>query len=344
METASILVNIEKTEAFKIGSPKFGVLEIPITDELLAPLTEEERTYVASLWGGKFPKPGRLPSVSPLTVPPNFTTADVVSAIKLNFELVRKEQEANQIEEQKRKEQAKIKEEAARNDLIQEVLTASDDEIRSWTRLNYNGSGWYGTLNPDHYSVQDDPQVMARIDPIIAAMITRKKAEEEAKLAQKKAEEEARELQKAKDKEVFAAYVLEHGTENQKSRFAAGRLPEKEILEVRKTELFPQHFPKYQFLTQKDIDCGDRHYDHTPISKFTSSEYKGEVSAEAWDQYESIKKEVLASCPEAKIEIREHQGWCAADECPGKVTYRYSVRCSVTWAGHELIQNYAIDN
>lgn len=349
METAKIVVVVGKEEAFKVGSAAFGDEQVPVTAELLGLLTEEERVYVAEADHGllKCPNPdggswnpwkyGRLP------VPPNFTLADVVSAIKTRFVPVAAKNAEIMAKEARTAEREKAKEEgmkAAREAEVGKLLAMTDTELES--RVYFWGDGW--NIRADSSGAEKDPRVKARVETLLPGWRAAEAEAIERRRVAKEAEKAADEARKVADKAAFEAYVREHGTPNQIARFEAGVLPEGEIIERRRGELFPADFPAYERLTSADVDCdGGGYRSHDPSCRFTSDAYEGKLSAEAWDRFQTIKSAVLAHCPDAEVEIREHRAWCGHEGCPGDITKRYSVRCLVDWGGHEVVKLYAFE-
>lgn len=163
---------------------------------------------------------------------------------------------------------------------------------------------------------------------------------EEAEAASER-EEELR--QSALRLEQIAVWVRDRGTPNQQARYAAGLLPEAEVLAAIEEKAFAPlaPFSRYELLRASDVCTCDRdrygdrdNYCHVDFS----SEGVSEATAEEWDAAQAILAAIDPTHPEAEVVIREHTG--RSRDCDQTVTRR-SIRVTVTVGVLKFSQEYA---
>lgn len=357
---STVEVYIHKSEAYKACSAEWGAKEIPVTNDLLVRLTEEERLFLASssCSGCNGTVEIEEYNVGRLVVQPPLTTGGVAHAVKEAYQryLDAKAKKAQE-EEDFQKAALALSDEELEKKLnfthpwfsshlerwdTYPALSARKEEakkrvlLKAIMEMSMESLSYYFWKNGDTFSAGVYEPIQDTLEfKVILADVTTWRANIEAEKEAKKAKEaEALKL----NEEAFKAYVLEKGTENQKERYLAGRLPKHEILTLKKAEIFPD-LPLYEKLTENDIECDCGH----TLARFRSEEYKEALSADAWDRLQVITKAVHELCPEAKVEIREHLCWCHQEHCGGSRICKHSVLCSVVWAGETLERRFAFE-
>jgi hypothetical protein len=137
-------------------------------------------------------------------------------------------------------------------------------------------------------------------------------------------------------KEQIAAWVAEHGTENQQQRFAANLFPIAEAVEAIKAATFADldaKYSPYQPLQSADCPCEcENAYEPCGI-EFESNTAETVTEAE-WNQMSAMKK-VLNAEFAVKIHVAER------DDCDEKTT-RKGVFAKVLVGGFTFNREYAI--
>lgn len=355
---STIEVYIHKSEAYKACSSEYGSKGVPVTQDLLVRLTEEERVFLSDMTFCYGNPQFEGFNLGQLVVQPPLTTEGVATAIKEAYAryLDAKVQKTQEEEDFQRAALALSDEELEKklnfnhpwfNSHLERwdkfpALSARKEEakkrvlVKSLMGMSMESLSYYFWKNGDTFSpgIYELVQDTLEFKVILADVTTWRANIEAEKEAKKASEAEAIKL----NEESFKAYIFEKGTENQKERYLAGRLPKHEILTLKKAEIFPD-LPLYEKLTERDIECDCGHI----LPRFRSEEYKEALSAEAWDRLQAITKAVHELCPEAKVEIREHQCWCHQERCGGSRICKHSVLCSIEWAGETLERRYAFE-
>jgi hypothetical protein len=143
--------------------------------------------------------------------------------------------------------------------------------------------------------------------------------------------------------------ALSLATDNQRERYAAGLLPEDELLAIARAELFKPFDGFKRWRTgsgvksedvRHDRDCQDR----TVIFETTQA---GELSHDEWSMYRTIgearNKSALHSwfTESAAVTIEPLTHWATCTSCKGEAA-RSSVKVSVQWAGRVLVREYSL--
>jgi len=166
--------------------------------------------------------------------------------------------------------------------------------------------------------------VVVDTTPELLAEMARRQAVVDAWEAEAKAKQQAIEAERAQAKrEYLEVWLREHGTPSQQERYAAGKLPEDELMDGIKDRVFAwaEGESEYQKLTREDAcDCDDC---PEPRVKFASTEAETSTAAQ-WERMKALR----SKAPEgAEVELREHTGVCDACDC--QMTYRHGVRVKV---------------
>lgn len=140
---------------------------------------------------------------------------------------------------------------------------------------------------------------------------------EREKKAREEAEAEALAERKAGQ---IAAWVAEKGTENQKSRFADGYLPEEEILDSMREEAFAPlaiagMWERYKKLRKSDV-CAGIEYEEGGYHDEVEFEVEDAATMSA-EEYERLLQ-ARALMPHAGITVRRHTATCGT--CDTEVT------------------------
>lgn len=173
---------------------------------------------------------------------------------------------------------------------------------------------------------------LVAMDPRLASRVKEASAE-----AERLNEEAWKEVDK--NNAERRALLVEHGAVDMVERFDADVLPEEELRDLACRQLFAcmADLPPYARIKESEIghtsDC------HEPSPRFRATPVEGEpLTFVEWD---ALKK-VRAAAPEgAEVTLMEHSGWCRNDECDSWVVRRRGVRVKLSWAGLDLVQEYA---
>lgn len=203
-----------------------------------------------------------------------------------------------------------------------ETVYAAGEYVPSVTRVTVNGRIY--SLPPIGEATTENIKYLLDSVPKTIARIQRETAEkEERKAAQ------------------VAKWVAEKGTDNQKKRAALNLLPEKEILDAMRDEVFAPlaEFSRYGKLTRSDVPCWCEDED-APHAKFGA---KDADSATA-EQFSAMEK-ISDLIPGATVTLRVHRGWCMECETPdgedGNVE-RHSIKVAVTVGDFDFTREYAV--
>lgn len=148
-------------------------------------------------------------------------------------------------------------------------------------------------------------------------------------------QKEAEELKKLETEgrrtNQLKTWVSEHGTNNQKRRFERNMLPEDEILQGIRDQVFEplNDYPRYSKITKSEVDSDnpdDVMFSVNPIT---------ELDAETFDKLEEFENLM----PEAKCELFRHVG-TSGDEDSAIV--RNSIKVTVTVGELTLSREYAL--
>lgn len=154
-------------------------------------------------------------------------------------------------------------------------------------------------------------------------------------------------LPSVQDQRAKREMIEQHGDKNQKERYYAGLLPEEELLAVARRVLFApmSQFRRYSKIVERDIKHDDTCGVGAPVQFFTREVADG-ISGQEWHDYRKLHDVVTASWQEmpsgthAVVTIVEHVGHCL--DCNHRETVRRAAGVRITWAGHELVREYAL--
>jgi hypothetical protein len=109
------------------------------------------------------------------------------------------------------------------------------------------------------------------------------------------------------NRRTLAAWIADHGSENQRQRLAAGLLPWREAHAAMEGFLFAplQEFPLYERFDPADVCICERAGQEACKPKFESVDAT-ELTAEEWDRLSAIQ----AVVPDGQFQLREHRARC----------------------------------
>lgn len=157
-------------------------------------------------------------------------------------------------------------------------------------------------------------------DAELEALLTQReaaaKAAREAEEARKEAEEARRRA--AKDAQI-AAWVAEHGTQNQKERWAAGLLPAREIDKAMEDHAFA---PAANLPLFPRIEAGDIEHESGCASEWDDDAWdldceSADAASCTADEFESLKR-IRELFPDAEVSIKRHT--CSCSKCKADET------------------------
>jgi len=146
---------------------------------------------------------------------------------------------------------------------------------------------------------------------------------------------------------VEAAFVRNHGTDNQYERLTAGLLPEVELLSLARYELFLSFAP---FRRWQKLEVGDVRHDRScngGVVEFSTST-PGSLTHDEWSLFKQITGAVDAANggalnghrTNATLSIVEHVGRCLV--CQAEAFGR-AVNIRIEWAGRPLSREYTLE-
>lgn len=143
----------------------------------------------------------------------------------------------------------------------------------------------------------------------------------------------------AKTAEVTAAFAKANAPSHVTERFVAGVLPNSERDEWLSTAAFGAiTLPAFVWLTDADLpehgeDCQE------PEVKFSGAEYEGELDADEWASWKSVKAALESAGFEP--ELRFSKVYCSDNSCCA-CAYRLKARVTATIGGVTVTQEYAV--
>ena len=152
------------------------------------------------------------------------------------------------------------------------------------------------------------------------------------------------------DRRVEREFIQAYGSENQHERWAAGLLPESELLSLARWELFAAFasFPRWVKLEGTDL----RHARSCPSGGYGSVSFAthkpSTLTHDEWAVFKKITAAVSAANNgplvrygvQATAELVEHVGRC--NSCDGSLSGR-AASIRITWAGRPLSREYTLE-
>ena len=288
-------VTITKAAAIARGLNTYGKQTIEIHPSNLTPEQRETLASHYARWS------------NPVLEVTDLTAGGFAAAL----DKLRAEAEAEKArEEQRKREEAekKIKEEQEKAQA--EAAFLSNPDARA-TRY-YNG----GVYLWQHYYPVGDP---------ICREAERRLALDKAAEAEKeRLEKEAIERKAAECRAFLTDLVTEHGTQNQQERMGCDLLPQKEIVDAIRDQVFAPFadLPRYEKITRKECcTCEDYHdcREGKPCKLNCETSSPESVTAEQWDKLREIDQLIESLGLEEKADSRFRLHCCEVSCCDGEV-------------------------
>lgn len=134
---------------------------------------------------------------------------------------------------------------------------------------------------------------------------------------------------------TITALLNRHGTDSQNARWAAGCLPEKEIEDLARDQLFApwDRYDRYTRWSQNDLTC-----DCNEGASFSTQDVDMcPLTETEFSRYTAIRSHV-DDVPESSIVIRQHMIECRA--CNDSDMTRLAARITIQWAGYTFTREY----
>lgn len=152
--------------------------------------------------------------------------------------------------------------------------------------------------------------------------------------------------------------ALKRGTDNQRERYVAGILPEVELKQLARAELYRalDDFPRWKNLTDSAAELLIRHTPHCASSELApaisfASQGINDLTHDQWERFKAVQRVVRTT--------NETHPWCTAKDstcrlsakpvahvatCTACKRQKTCVTCivSASWAGRELSREYAL--
>jgi len=336
MKTHEIIIAVDRSAAALAGVDVFGDVRVPVNPSAL---TDRQRRALASLGTTRATTPTGCDEYLPYIRLPGIASAEDVPSL-LDRVADRAEQQAA--------DQARALEEATARQITKILdlpLTPPDLAVnprtgafehktpalcdqsvsgapfRSVLGGHWMWDGHFRIGGADRRPVLEDPRV-AELLPRIQAECARLNAEQEASMSEAKARNDAEAAakeaeQKAADNrraQQLAEWVVTHGTENQRQRFARGMLPESEILDGIAHQAFRSlaDFPPFrpvradEVIREAEGQLGD-------FAESAGVDFRvhqvAKCSAELFNILRAIEEAIQAEHPDATCTLRRHIGW-----------------------------------
>lgn len=154
------------------------------------------------------------------------------------------------------------------------------------------------------------------------------------------------------NRETAAAEIaaVATGTPNQQERYAVGLLPEEELLQLARVQLYGNFkFPRWSGRDRDRMLKEFKHGGGAPCfgrEKFETTAV-GEMNADEWAMF---KRMTVAAghanqhewLDAAAVSVQPIAHWLTCDECEAELC-KISVKVSIAWAGRTLVREYALD-
>jgi len=327
MNTITIKTNVSLEAALARGKSQYGVSDVQLSDADVAALSEAGRAELATMRDGQFYPIG--PDGTDL--PYNGGPLDLVEADAAH---VVAELEARVALRAARRRDAEAKSEQT----IAAAIAAPD---RRWIR-----DASYSILeSPSSVYLTEaqrrDPRIVERRQrPSLIAEAERLKAESVASAARQKAAAEAEE---AAIEQQRRSLVMDHGTPDQRERYAAGVLPWHELIDLARSILFAPFdaLPAYLRKTAGDIEHDDDcevSVEEIEISWVTKEANNHGLTSEQFAALKAVRA-LAKKIDGAIVDVVSHY---AKLSCRCADPEWLAARVSIPFAGETLKSSYAL--
>lgn len=307
MANVQIAITVDKAMAIKAGRSVYGRQVVKLTDADLATFTPEERELLAACPFSsdnqtlelrcQDPRVGYMVSAPPVAEASPEAVRYKLIGLEKN---ILAEVAANQ---RKHDEQLAEWVAAIKDAPVDKLYGISEVQGKWWIEV----PGYQSHVKKDE--VRNHPDLAEKFaEASLAAQEALDKAVTKAAeaLAEKEAEERAKAERVERRKAQLAAWVKEHGTENQRKRLRRDLLPENEILAAIREQVFAPvaDWPLYEKITDQEIWAAyDVYGDDEPETTYDSWE-ADELSAEEFDALERMETAI----PGASVQVMIHRG------------------------------------
>lgn len=200
-------------------------------------------------------------------------------------------------------------------------------EVRDPATLTSATSAYYA--DPDKVRQDERVQSLVKRAQALADELNVKRSkkweEQEEQVRRQRREEERRQEEAIlRRKEQLAAWVRQFGTNMQQERFTRGLLPEDEIVDTIRDQVFAplDHLPHYEKITKQDVINSYADLGYGPNSKVI---FRVEAASSASDEQMARMLEIERLVPGATTELRLHEG--VLENSSGDEDEEYAVRC-----------------
>lgn len=307
-----IKVKLEQSDAIKLGREEYGNLEVGVD---LSTLPQAERDWLAQSQEGV----GRLDLNLCYEVPPPGyrrrqlfppTAEGVQDLLKMAVQMAAEYRlyQDREIAKSKAEEAEQIRQgEQNLEAVIQHLLTLDDNGfIQEIAQPYLTPPGGITTVRRER--VIKDLRLVPQLQRY-NERLERVRVEDEERKRQKLAEEER--CTAAKERQLVD-WVMQHGTDSQRKRFAANLLDMDEIVNAIRDEAFAplNEFPQYEKLTVSDIE-------HEGYCEADSGYFEAEDSYADEETFAKLER-MKSLLPQATITPRKHTGTCK--NCEREIT------------------------
>lgn len=336
-----VLVQVPVADAVRRGSTRSGNIRLPVTDEQLAGLSQEQREALIAC-RALDAEEGRALGL----VVPEPTWPEVVRVLDVLVGEARAKAEA---EAAKR---ATI--EAECRQIFAERRTVSRWESYSLCCSSRAGDpcvearwevvrpAWYPHKPTDPEMQAWEASLASETEARMASAIEVARAESHRLGEEVRAEAAAKAEAEKRYRAARDELVREQGTESQRRRLADGLLPEREADELVYATAFAalNRRRRYHRISAHEIHGGEACEEGNGESHCEFHAEEAESLGEA--EYDELREilELLKPLGEAAtVQPRFHEGYCR--DC-NRTVQRYSARVAIQWHGRELVREYQL--
>ena len=168
-------------------------------------------------------------------------------------------------------------------------------------------------------------------------------ADRRERAAKAEAEQRAIQERQAARRAAIDAWIGEHGTENQRARWAAGMLPESELLEAMADQVFAAvTAPRFAEITVEDClgTYSDDDYppEVTDEMPYCTSKDATEATAAQWDALQAVRAQLPT---EAAVKLRVHVCGLVSSDDPEHDVVRYGIHVKLHVGPIGLVREFA---
>jgi hypothetical protein len=340
-----VFLDVPLDGAVAAGKTAAGLQQIKLTDEHLAGYTVGERAVLAAYL---HPTKGATPIGQQWT---GVQPAGLWEATPETLLECVRAQRAHDAERAAAREAERVAYRARREEQRVEAMAAPLPALVV-RRSDYRGA-WYTTNLADALTDRGEgnntplPATAAHRARFAEAVAEAARLTVEDNAAHDRAAAEVRtrdEAERAAEEErerrialAVAVWIATHGTRSQKTRFAAGVLPDAEVWNAIRARVFSPmgDAPRFEKLTPSNLRHFEGHWEHEMSTSSTGGVH---LSEEQHAALERLRPLAHACDPTATVEPRTHTILCTC----GAWVARYGALVAVSWFGRPLSREYAL--